>query len=142
MLLTSGLQLEDSQVKDPFLGIDRRLRQAGRGSFRLGYRHDITDLSLNYGFDYNHGFKGNRKAYDIDKIEDYNSGDFLIAFVEKIGFMGFTYRFEAMNILEGERCRVRSRYLGGTIATGYLNEIEDSCSNTGIKYAIKIRGTF
>ena len=47
-----------------------------------------------------------------------------------------------MNILEGERCRVRSRFVGGTIATGYLNEIEDSCSNTGIKYAIKIRGTF
>lgn len=142
MLLTSGLQLEDSQVKDPFLGIDRRLRQAGRGSFRLGYRHDITDINLNYGFDYSHSFRGNRKAYDIDKIEDYNSGDFMTAFVEKVGFMGFTYRFEAMNVVEGERCRVRSRYLGGTIATGYLSEIEDSCSNTGIKYAIKIRGTF
>lgn len=142
MLLTSGVQVEDSSVVDPFLGIDRRLRQGGRGSFRLGYRHDLTALSLNYGFNYNHGFEGNRKAYDIDKIEDYNSGDFMTAFVEKVGFMGFTYRFEAMNMLEGERCRVRYRYVGGTIATGNLNEFEDSCSNTGIKYAIKIRGTF
>ena len=142
MLLTSGVQVEDSTVVDPFLGIDRRLRQGGRGSFRLGYRHDVTAMSLNYGFNYMHSFEGNRKAYDIDKIEDYESGDFLTAFVEKVGFMGFTYRFEAMNILEGERCRVRYRYVGGTIATGYLNEIEDSCSNTGIKYAIKIRGTF
>lgn len=142
MLVTSGVQVEDSSVTDPFLGTDRRLRQAGRGSFRLGYRHDLTAQSMNYGFNYNHGFEGNRKAYDIDKIEDYNSGDFLTAFVEKVGFMGFTYRFEAMNIMEGERCRVRNRYVGGTIATGYLNEIEDSCSNTGIKYAIKIRGTF
>jgi outer membrane receptor for ferrienterochelin and colicins len=142
MLLTSGLQVEDSSVVDPFLGIDRRLRQAGRGSSRLGYRHDVTALSLNYGFNYMHSFEGNRKAYDIDKIEAYESGDFLTAFVEKVGFMGFTYRFEAMNMLEGERCRVRNRYVGGTIATGYLNEIEDSCSNTGIKYAIKIRGTF
>lgn len=142
MLLTSGLQLEDSQVKDQFLGTDRRLRQAGRGSFRLGYRHDIPSMSLNYGFNYNHGFDGNRKAYDIDKIEDYNSGDFMIAFAEKVGFMGLTYRFEATNLLKGERCRVRSRYLGGTIATGTLSEIEDSCSDTGIKYALKIRGTF
>tara|TARA_R110002167_G_scaffold344363_2_gene553758 strand:- start:4463 stop:6637 length:2175 start_codon:yes stop_codon:yes gene_type:complete len=142
MLLTSGVQVEDSTVVDPFLGIDRRLRQGGRGSFRLGYRHDVTAMSLNYGFNYMHSFEGNRKAYDIDKIEDYESGDFLTAFVEKVGFMGFTYRFEAMNILEGERCRVRNRYVGGTIATGYLNEIEDSCSNTGIKYAFKIRGTF
>jgi len=142
MLLTSGVQVEDSNVLDPFLGIDRRLRQAGRGSARLGFRHDLTALSLNYGFNYMHGFEGNRKAYDIDKIEDYNSGDFMVAFVEKVGFMGLTYRFDVMNMLEGERCRVRNRYVGGTIATGYLNEIEDSCSNTGIKYAIKIRGTF
>ena len=142
ILVTSGVQVEDSSVTDPFLGIDRRLRQAGRGSFRFGYRHDLTAMSMNYGFNYNHGFEGNRKAFDIDKIEAYESGDFLTAFVEKVGFMGFTYRFEAMNILEGERCRVRNRYVGGTIATGYLNEIEDSCSNTGIKYAIKIRGTF
>lgn len=142
MLLTSGVQLEDSNVTDSFLGTERRLRQAGRGSFRLGFRHDVTAMSLNYGFNYNHGFTGNRKAYDIDKIEDYESGDFLVAFVEKVGFMGLTYRFDVMNLLEGERCRIRSRYVGGTIATGYLNEIEDSCSNTGAKYAIKIRGTF
>jgi len=142
MLLTSGLQLEDSSVTDPFLGIDRRLRQAGRGSFRLGFRHDIPERSLNYGFNFNHGFYGNRKAYDIDKIEDYNSGDFLTLFAETVGFAGLTYRFEAMNALEGERCRERSRYVGGTIATGRLAEIEDSCSNTGLKLALKIRGTF
>lgn len=142
VLVTSGVEFEDSEVQDPFLGVDRRIRQAGRGSYRIGYRHDVTSLSFNYGFDYRHSFEGDRLAYDIDKIEDYNSGDFMTAFVEKVGFMGLTYRFEAMNIVEGERCRVRSRYLGGTIATGYLSEIEDSCSNTGIKYAIKIRGTF
>lgn len=142
ILVTSGLQLEDSSVTDPFLGIDRRLRQGGRGSFRLGYRHDLPVHSLNYGFNFNHSFKGNRKAFDVDKIEDYNSGDFMTTFVEMVGPMGLTYRFETMNLLTGERCRERSRYLGGTIATGYLNEIEDSCSDTGIKYAIKIRGTF
>ena len=142
ILVTSGLQLEDSNVTDPFLGIDRRLRQGGRGSFRLGYRHDLPIHSLNYGFNFSHSFTGNRKAFDVDKIEDYNSGDFMTTFVEMVGPMGLTYRFETMNLLKGERCRERSRYLGGTIATGYLNEIEDSCSDTGIKYAIKIRGTF
>ena len=142
MLLTSGVQLEDSSVTDPFLGIDRRLRQAGRGSFRLGFRHDIPSRTMNYGFNFNHGFTGNRKAYDVDKIEDYNSGDMLTIFVETVGFAGLTYRFESMNTLEGERCRDRYRYTGGTIATGNLAEIEDSCSNTGIKLALKIRGTF
>ena len=99
-------------------------------------------MSLNYGLNYGHGIADNNKVYDIDKIEKYVSGDFMTAFVEKVGFMGFTYRFEAMNILEGERCRERFRYVGGTIATGNLSEVENSCSNTGIKYSIKIRGTF
>lgn len=142
MLITAAVQLQDSSVTDPFVGIDRRLRQTGRGSFRFGYRHDLTAMSLNYGFNYNHGFSGNNKVYDIDKIEKYDSGDFMTAFVEKVGFMGFTYRFEAMNMLEGERCRERFRYVNGTIATGNLSEVENSCSNTGIKYAVKIRGTF
>lgn len=142
MLLTSAVQLEDSKVTDPFLGIDRRLRQSGRGSFRLGFRHDIPTRTMNYGFNYIHGFSGNRRLYDIDKIEDYNSGDFLTAFVETVAFAGLTYRVEAMNVLEGERCRVRSRYTGGTIATGNLAEIENSCSNTGVKLALKVRGTF
>ncbi|MEX0619024.1 MAG: TonB-dependent receptor plug domain-containing protein [Pseudohongiellaceae bacterium] len=142
ILVTSRLQLEDSKVTDPFLGIERRLRQQGRGSYRIGYRHDLPSMALNYGFNFSHGFTGERFAYDIDKIEEYEQGDNLTVFVEKIGWGGLTYRFETMNTLEGERCRVRSRYTGGTIATGVLNEIEDSCSNTGIKIALKVRGTF
>jgi len=142
VLVTTGLELEDSQVTDPFLGIDRRIRQAGRGSVRVGYRHDLPARSLNYGFNFSHSLEGNRKVYDIDKIEDYNNGDSLTVFVETIGWAGLTYRFESMNTLEGERCRDRYRYVGGTIATGTLAEIEDSCSNTGIKLALKIRGTF
>lgn len=142
MLLISNLRLEDSKVTDPFLGIERRLRQSGRGSVALGFRHDLASRSLNYGFNYRHGFVGNQKAYDIDKIEDFESGDFLTTFLETRGWGNLTYRFEAMNLLEGERCRIRSRYTGGTIATGTLNEIEDSCSDTGVKWAIKVRGTF
>ncbi len=142
MLVTSGLRLEDSEVTDPFLGIKRRLRQGGRGNALIGFRHDLAQNSLNYGFNYRHGFTGNQKAYDIDKIEDYASGDFMTVFLETRGWADLTYRFEAMNLLSGERCRIRSRFIGGTIATGRLNEIEDSCSDTGIKWALKVRGTF
>ncbi|MDX1490115.1 MAG: TonB-dependent receptor plug domain-containing protein [Pseudohongiellaceae bacterium] len=142
MLVTSGLRLEDSKVTDPFLGIDRRLRQNGRGRFSLGFRHDIPSRNMNYGFNFYHNFSGNNKLYDINKIEDYDAGDQLSLWFETIGFGGLTYRFETMNTLNTERCRIRSRYVGGTIATGSLDEIEDSCSVTGVKYAIKIRGTF
>ena len=65
-----------------------------------------------------------------------------MAFLEIQGWGGLIYRFEATNPPEQYRCRIRTRYVGGTIATGRLNETEDSCSHTGEKYAIKIRGTF
>lgn len=142
ILLTARLQVEDSSVIDPFLRIDRRFSRQGRGSSRIGFRHDFSTSSFNYGFSWNHGLRDNRIAYDIDKIESYNSGDFIILFAELQGWGGLTYRFETFNPIESKRCRVRSRYLGGTIATGYLGEIEDSCSHTGPTLAIKIRGTF
>ncbi|MCH7671969.1 MAG: TonB-dependent receptor [Proteobacteria bacterium] len=142
ILVTAGIQVEDSSVTDPFLGIDRRLRRQGRGNTNLSFRHDLVARQLNYGFTYRKEIPGNRKVFDIDKIESFAQDAFVILFLEVQGWAGLTYRFEATNIHESERCRVRSRYIDGTIASGTLNEIEDSCSHTGEKYAIKIRGTF
>ena len=141
ILLTSRLSVEDSSVIDPFLGIDRRFSRQGRGEARIGFRHDFPARNFNYGFNWSHNLRDGRIAYDIDKIEDYNSGDFVRLFAETQGWGELIYRFEVFNPMENKRCRVRSRYLGGTIATGYLSEIEDSCSHTGPTIAIKIRGT-
>jgi outer membrane receptor protein involved in Fe transport len=142
LLITSSVQVEDSSVTDPFLGIDRRLNRHGRGRYSLGFRHDLTARNINYGLNVNGSIKGNMKVYDIDKIEDYQSDAFIMAFVETQAWGGFTFRFEATNFQESWRCRVRSRYTGGTLATGSFNEVEDSCSHAGEKYAIKVRGTF
>jgi outer membrane receptor for ferrienterochelin and colicins len=142
MLVTAGLNLESSSVADPFLGIDRRLNRQGRGDYSLGLRHDMPQRNVNYGFTYRNSILDGRKVFDIDRIESYNSDPFSILFIEYQGYEGMTLRFEASNPHESERCRVRLRYSGGTIATGALSEIEDSCSHAGEKYAIKIRGTF
>lgn len=142
ILVTAGLDLESSNVTDPFLGIERRLSRQGRGNYSLGLRHDMPARNINYGFTYRNNILDGSKVYDIDRIESYNSDAFSILFVEYQGLEGMTLRFEATNPHESERCRVRLRYNGGTIATGALSEIEDSCSHAGEKYAIKIRGTF
>ncbi len=142
ILITSGLTLESSSVTDPFLGIDRRLNRQGRGDYSLGFRHDMPTRNINYGFTYRNSILDNRKVFDIDRIESYNSNPFSILFVEYQGWEGITLRFEATNPHENVRCRVRTRYTGGTISTGNLSEIEDSCSHNGEKYAIKLRGTF
>jgi len=142
ILISAGLTVEDSSVTDPFLGIDRRLTRQGRGNYNFGFRHDMPTRNINYGFTYRNSIQDNQKVYDIDRIESYNSDAFSILFVEYQGWEGMTLRFEATNPRESMRCRIRTRYSGGTIATGKLSELEDSCSHNGEKYAIKIRGTF
>lgn len=142
VLVTSSVQVEDASVTDPFLGTDRRLSRQGRGRYNFGFRHDVSSRNINYGLTFNDSFEGGSVVYDIDKIESYDSDPFVIMFLETQGWGGLTFRFEASNTHESYRCRIRERYIGGTIATGTLNEIEDSCSHAGEKYAIKIRGTF
>lgn len=142
VLLTSRIEIEDSEVVDPFLGIDRRLRRGGRGRYRYGFRHDMATRNINYGINVSGDIYGNTRVYDIDKIESYDGDDFILAFLEIQGWAGLTFRFEAYNVHEQYRCRRRERYVDGNIATGLLNEIENSCSHAGEKYAIKIRGTF
>ncbi len=142
LLVTSRVQVEDSSVTDPFLGIDRRLNRQGRGDIRFGFRHDMASAPVNYGLNFNYSLQDNRLAYDVDRIESYNSDPFAVAFFEYQGIENFIIRLEATNVHESERCRVRTRYAGGTIATGSISEIENSCSHAGEKYAIKLRGTF
>jgi len=142
LLITSRVELVDSSVRDPFLDINRPLQWNGKGIYQYGFRYDMSGRNINYGINISGSFDGDQMIYDIDKIEDYYRDDFIIAFLEVQGWGGLIYRFEATNIHEQYRCRIRSRYVDGTIASGRLDEIEDSCSHAGEKYALKIRGTF
>ncbi len=142
MLVTAGLSMEESTVTDPFLKVERErsIRGGGGSSYNIGFRHDMPSRNMNWGFRYRKGFYNEYRVFDIDKIEQYPQNATVNGWFEMQAWANLTYRFEAMD--SGYRCRIRSRFTGGTIATGILDEIENSCSNTGVKYAIKVRGTF
>ncbi|MCB1670849.1 MAG: TonB-dependent receptor plug domain-containing protein [Gammaproteobacteria bacterium] len=142
-LVTANLNLQDSRVTDPFLGIERRTRDNGRGWGNLGFRHDLTDWNMNYGFNYSNPFNGGsgRKIIDVDDIEIEEREPNLSLFVEKRAFGGTTFRLEAQNALDSVFCRDRIRYLGRT-ADGIVEEIENSCNGDGRKFALKVRRTF
>ena len=142
ILVTAALNLEESTLIDPFLRIDReRSMRGGGSSYSFGFRHDIPSFrNMNYGINYRREFYNEFKVYDIDKTEQYPKIGSYSGWAEIQGGNGMVYRFEARDARD--RCRVRTRYAGGTIATGYIEEIEDSCSDTGPILAIKIRGTF
>jgi outer membrane cobalamin receptor len=142
MLVTAALNMEESTLTDPFLQQDReRSMRGGGSSYSFGFRHDIPSFrNMNYGLNYRREFYNEFRVYDIDKIEQYPKFGFYSAWVEAQGNGGMIYRFEVRDARD--RCRIRTRYTGGTIATGFIEEIEDSCSDAGPVLAIKIRGTF
>jgi outer membrane receptor for ferrienterochelin and colicins len=150
VLVTAGLNLEDAYIYDPLIAKKRTIIPIDRGSFRIGFRHDVPAMNLNYGMSYQDGIGGvggtggNRVRYDIDNVLFYGVGKVrteLVAFVEKVGYRDFTYRLEVNNALDSERCLKRKRY-NGHIRDRNLREIEYSCATTGPQVMLKIRSTF
>lgn len=140
-LFTAGAFVQDSSVTDPFLGIDRRLEGEGRGNINMGFRHDVTRWNISYGGNYRYFFRGNNTTIDINQIRQRERDPFSRLFVEKVALGGITFRFEAMNLINGERCLKRTRYEGAT-ADGIFDEVESSCIGSGRKIAFKIRSNF
>lgn len=149
-VLTAGLNLEDAYIHDPLIAKKRTIIPIDRGSFRIGFRHDVSALNLSYGMSYQDGIGGvggtggNRVRYDIDNVLFYGIGKVrtdLVAFVEKVGYRNITYRLEVNNALDSERCFERKRY-NGHIRNRDLREIEYSCTTTGPQVLLKVRSTF
>lgn len=142
LLITANFNAEDSKIRDPFLGIDRRMDFSWRGRFNLSFRHDIPQYNLNYGMSWRNSFDGNRKTYDLIDIELIAGDPFWRAFVEWVSPQNVNFRLEADRIINnGEFCRERQRFVG-RISSGILEEIEDQCSTSGPTVSLRITGTF
>ena len=140
-LATFGVLLQDSAIDDPLIGIERKVVPYDRGSFRAGFRHDISRLGLNYGFEYRDRIDGNRTLFDIDNVLYLGSQSDLTAFVEKSGVAGLTVRLEARNLRDHEDLRQRFRYFG-YLRDRILRETEHFRVTTGLQFAFSVRGNF
>jgi hypothetical protein len=141
LLVTSRLNVEDSNITDTFLGIDRRFTYNNRGRLSLGFRHDITSWNMNYGISWNNSFDGNRKTYDIDDIELSTGDPYALAFAEVIAFGDITFRLDLSGFNNPKFCRERQRFVG-RMSGGILEEIEDQCSSSGRSLSLSVNGTF
>ncbi|GJM14201.1 MAG: hypothetical protein DHS20C12_26040 [Pseudohongiella sp.] len=141
-LLTAVLTLQESEFDDdPFTPREHGFVPFDRGGLRLGFRHDVTSQNISYGANWLLLIKDGRRGFDIDSEFDFIRPDVLSAFVEKVGYGGFTYRLEANNIDDHHACGIRYRY-NGNILNNDVREIEQNCYTTGVSVAFKVRGTF
>ena len=141
LLVTTGLNLQDSEVTDPFLGIDRRFQLYHRGRFTLTFRHDIPEWRMNWGMQYFDRIDGGMFRYDVDDIE-FNVGEPRVnLFTEIRDSRGITYRLDLGALTNGTQCRRRTRFVG-RISANILEEIESRCTITGREVSFKVNGTF
>ena len=142
LLVTGSVNVEDSKIEDPFLGIERRMQYSWRGRTTWSFRHDIPEQNLNWGMRWSNSFDGNRKTYDLIDIELSAGDPFWSAFVEWVSPQNITFRLDANRIInDGEFCRERLRFVG-RISSGILEEIEDQCSTSGPTVSLRVTGTF
>ncbi|PCI75344.1 MAG: hypothetical protein COB20_13140 [SAR86 cluster bacterium] len=141
LLITTGVNLQDSEVTDPFLGIDRRFQLYQRGRFTLTFRHDIPQWRMNWGMQYFDRIDGGMFRYDVDDIE-FNVGEPRVnLFSEYRDTRGITYRLDLGALTNGSQCRRRSRFVG-RISANTLEEIESRCTITGREVSFRVNGTF
>ncbi len=140
-VLTAGLLVQDSSIEDPMIRMERKVVPYDRGRYNLGFRHDLPDINMNYGFNYFDGIDGNRPFFDIDNVIYIGSNSNLNLFVEKVGYAGMTFRLEADNVLDHEQCRERRRY-NGYLRDDSLREIERYCTTNGTRFVFRVRANF
>lgn len=141
-LFTSSITVQESEFhKHVLVEKEYGFPPYDRGSVRFSYRHDLPQYQLNYGLSYNKRIDDGRMAYDVDNRYSIATGSDLTFYIEKVGFAGLTYRFEAQNLEDYAQCPMRRRY-DGSIRNGVLKEIEFLCTNTGRRFAFKVRGNF
>lgn len=141
LLVTSNLSVVDSEITDPFLGIERRFSQMGRGRFTLSFRHDIPQWNLNWGASWNNRFDGNQYTYDIDDYITTLGEPTTNLFAEYITDSGISFRFDARDATSNEQCRERRRFVG-RISAGILEEIENRCTTRGTVLSLKVSSSF
>ncbi|MCB1648495.1 MAG: TonB-dependent receptor [Gammaproteobacteria bacterium] len=141
-LFTSAVTVQESEFhNDPLISREHGFPPYDRGSYRFTYRHDLPQYKMSYGVTFNDRIDDGRLLWDVDNRYNLAVGSDLTFYVEKVGFAGLTYRFEANNLEDYQLCPMRRRY-DGHIRNGVLKEIEWACSTTGRRYALKIRGNF
>lgn len=141
LLITSTINVQDSEITDPFLGIKRRFQNYQRGRVTLEFRHDLPSIRSNWGMQRFDRIDGGMSRYDIDDIEKSVGDPRLNLFFEHVDRRGITYRFDIGGLTDGQQYRERYRYVG-RVSDNILEEYEDWHQGQGVMYSLKINGTF
>ena len=141
VLFTYTLNVQDSEITDPFLGIERRFQNYQRGRSTYVFRHDLPQWRMNWGMQVFDRIDNGMERFDIDDIEMSVGDPRVNLFVEYVDSFGLTWRFDGGGLTNGAQCRDRFRF-DGRISAGILEEVEHQCVRDGMTASLRVSGTF
>ena len=141
LLVNARASIRDSEVTDPFLGVDRSFTFFHRGEWELGFRHDIPSRRINWGMQWRDRYDGDYNFYDIDDLLSENRQPWVTAFAEAIVWDNYTLRLDVRNATDSIRTRERVRYVGH-ISDQIVEELESNNSANGPVFSFRISSTF
>jgi outer membrane receptor protein involved in Fe transport len=141
LLITTGASARVSETKDPITGEVRSFNNFDKGSFQLGFRHDIPRWRLNYGMNMMKPVNGDNKLWDLEDIEASYSDGFASAFVQYFATENLAFRLDSRNLFDGQNCRDRVRF-DGKRSAGIVEEVEYMCNGSGRVITLRMSGTF
>ena len=138
--INSRLQIQDSEVIDPFTGKKRQIYNLWDREFTLGFRHDVTRWKMSYGATMQ-ATGGANITSDIRTLAILKRDPRIGLFVEKALPREMTLRFEMINLTGSHESSYRALYLvsqgsGGVNRTETYQEVRD------LRYVLRLRGKF
>jgi hypothetical protein len=140
LVLTTEMEILDSQITDPVTGLDRRLSNGNHEDpyYFAELRRDDAGNQLAYGVSYEHGFSA--ITWRLNERERLDYGAQWNAFIETTKIEGLKIRLESRS-LAGERFR-RTRDFYDPDRSGDLVATEQRKSRRGAFVKLSVSGSF
>lgn len=137
----------DSEVMDPWTGVERSFRNQPQNVYNLGFIHTLNAWDMSFGA----SLYGRDEGYEsgLDELVKVEYDQDLEAFVEKRFGDRFVLRLSAMNLLDKEKRETFMKYDGDSVeeildnrANGDLDEYELESERSGVLYQVTLRAVF
>ncbi len=137
----------DSEVTDPYTGVDRAFANQPSYVYNVGFIQTLKAWNSSFGASLYSRDKG--YEYSLDEIASVDYDPSLEAFFEKRLGKRMVLRFSAHNLLNAAKKETFFKYDGDTVAeilenraNGDVDEYEVESEKSGVLYQVTLRATF
>jgi len=131
----------ESEVNDPFTGVERDFNLLPEYIYNVGFNHAIRPLGLSFGASLQQ--RGKSRQFEADEIEILEYDGFLEAFIEKRFNDRWLLRLTGSNLLNQTKVERQTKFDSlSDFRAGAIEESELELEQTGPWFRLVLRGAF